>query len=268
MGLGALVFGSGAMTVQAGFSGNDVSQAADMRVVVEDELIIEPGASFRDGSGDYDSTIDPSSGKFAGTNYGDFFSSDATGGNLDPEDLPAAYVSNDTNGDISIKTAVGIGTQVDFSDLLRVTNNTTEDKDIGINFSDVGVDTTTGNTGGEYSLTNHGGDVDVVKVIDAYNFYYSSTSNRISTDASDWNSNGSPQKVPNSPGGATVSANGGSIEIGLQITTDTGVNLGTGNIKDQLDAATDTSQGNPFGGTEDTVQLVDEITIGTDPDTA
>ena len=53
LGLGALAMGSGAAFTSAALQ-NAMAADADFRVVVEDDLVVEPGSAFRDGSNSWD----------------------------------------------------------------------------------------------------------------------------------------------------------------------------------------------------------------------
>ena len=282
VGLGALATGSGALFSSAAFS-NTVNPSSDMRVVVEEDanLLVEPGISFRDGSDpndSYDSTLDPTNGKFAGDNNNDFFStgtpssgtSDALGSSIDLDDLPVAFVSNDTNGDISIQVAVQLGETASFEDLLQVTNNGSNAVDIGIKFSAFGVDTTSSNVGGGGDFSDQGGNVQIENAVGAYAFSapsISTGSDQISTDANDFAGQTDPtvdsQKIP-SPA-LTVSGGGTTEQIDLDVDMTSSATAGPGDFPTQVDAAADPANpgSNVFQEKEDTVQLVQEIAIGT-----
>lgn len=278
LGLGALATGSGAVFTSAGFS-NSVTPSSDMRVVVDEDLLLEPGVSFRTGS-DPDDNYDPSlnatsSSKFAGSDNNDFFndnspstgSDESTGADIGPDDLPAAFVSDDTNGDITIKVAVRVGETAKFSDLLQVSNETNADQTVGVTFAAFGVDTTASSSG---NLTDNGGSVDVENVVGAYTFYSGgTTSDQISTDPDNFDSSTIPgldeQKIPASPGGLTISP-GSAGQIGLEVDMTNNISLGSNDLKSQVVNATNRPS-NPFSGEEDTAQLVESLYVGTDPDT-
>jgi hypothetical protein len=276
-----LAVGSGSVFTSAAFSDN-VNPSSDMRVVVEDaaNLLVEPGASFRGGSatGSYDSSLDPANGKFAGDSNNNFFgssppgqgTSDALGSSIDVDDLPVAFVSDATNGNLSIQVAVQLGETATFKDLLQVTNNGTGDVDIGIKFSTFGVDTTSTNLGGNGDFPDQGGNVQIENAVGAYTFSapgISTGSDQISTDANNFSGLSDPtvdsQQIP-SPA-LTVSGGGTTEQINLDVDMTSSATAGPGDFPTQVNGAADPA--NPGSGAfnekEDTVQLVQEITIGT-----
>jgi hypothetical protein len=263
-----LAVGSGSVFTSAAFN-NRVNPSSDMRVVVDDSLLVEPGISFRTGSnpGDsYDSNLDPTSGKFAGDNNGNIFDvtnpstdgSDELSSNIDVADLPVAFVSNDTNGGINIKVAVQLGETATFDDLLQVTNNTGSSVDVGIKFSAFGVDTTLTEDPSS-NLTNNGGAVDIENAISAYSFLKSGSSNEISSVGTD-----DPPTVDGQTIGSALTVSDGNTEqIDLQVDMTSNINAGSDDLVTQANTAASTGSGNPFQKPEDTVQLIQEITVGT-----
>jgi hypothetical protein len=219
VGLGALATSSGAIFSSAAFS-NAVNPSSDMRVVVEEDanLLVEPGISFRTGSNpadSYDTTLDPTSGKFAVDSNNDFFDTgspstggtDGLGADIGLDDLPVAFVSNDTNGDISIQVAAPLGTVSTFEDMLQVTNNTGSSVNVGIKFSAFGVDTTTSNLGGSGDFTNNSGAVEIENAISAYKFFDAGTTNEISSVSTN-----SPPTLDGQTTGSVLSVGDGSTD--------------------------------------------------------
>jgi hypothetical protein len=243
-----------------------------MRVVVEEgaDLLVEPGVSFRDGpnpTDSYDSTLDPTAGKFAGSDNSGIFdtgspstgASDALGGDVDLDDLPVAFVSNDTNGDISIQVAVALGETATFEDMLQVTNNTGSSVDVGIKFSAFGIDTTTNNLSGPGDFGDNGGAVDIRNAVGAYEF--TDGSNIVSTTTID-----DPPTLDGQAIGNALSVTDGTTEqITLEVDMTSNVSQGPNDLETEVNnAATAANPGsNPFAEKEDTVQLIQEITVGT-----
>jgi hypothetical protein len=247
-----------------------------MRVVVEEgaDLLVEPGVSFRDGSNptdSYDSTLDPTTGKFAGSDNNGIFdtgspstgASDALGADVDLDDLPVAFVSNDTNGDISIQVAVALGETATFEDMLQVTNNTGNSVDVGIKFSAFGVDTTTNNLSGPGDFTDKGGAVDIRNAFGAYEF--TDGSNTVSTTSID-----DPPTLDGQVIGSALSVSDGTTEqITLDVDMTSNVSAGGNDLETEVNSAASAANpgSNPFAEKEDTVQLIQEITVGTGANT-
>jgi hypothetical protein len=250
-----------------------------MRVVVDRPgLLVEPGISFRTGGNPtdpYDSSLDPTSGNFAGDNSNDFFDSgspstggaDGLGSDIGLNDLPVAFVSNDTNGDISIQVAAPLGTVSTFEDMLQVTNNTGSSVNVGIKFSAFGVDTTTSNLGGSGDFTDNGGAVEVDNVISAYRFVDAdNTSNEISSVSTD-----SPPTLDGQTTGSVLSVGDGNTEqitLEVDMTDSVQASTATDNIVNQVSSAATTNGSNPFQTQVDTVQLINEITVGKGDETS
>lgn len=269
LGMGTLVFGSGAASVDAAFS-SSVDQSADMRFATVGDLIVEPGIGFRDGPNaddPYVSSLDGGgpSGRFYGEENDEFFADtdpsqggeDGPGIDIGREDLPAISVSDGTNGDLGMKLAVPNEiNEWTFGEVLQVRNNTTEPKDVGVKFETFGVDTTGDQDG-------RGGDVDEVEVVEAFSFRDSRLSNggsasRISTDPDHFRNNSigdvENQRVDNP---LTVDS-GGVAQVDLEVSIDS-------TVRDQVEEASAVSD-DLFSGGQDTVQLVETIRFGTDPD--
>jgi hypothetical protein len=264
LGMGLLAAGSGAAFTSASFT-NSVDADADMRVVAAESLTVQPGISFRDGSspGDpYDTALDGttiSGANFYSESNNDFFAATSPQGGQDeelgtdlaPGDLPAISVTNAEDGNLLIKTAtLNNASTITFEEALQVRNDGDTSKQVGVKFAKFGVDT----TGDQDS---QGGGVDEAEVVDAYSFL-DSGSNRISTDDQNFRNNTisapSDQVVDN-----VVTINPGNVQ---QI--DIEVDLSS-TIVSQI-ATASSATGDPFQGDHDTVQLVDTIKFGNDPD--
>lgn len=263
LGMGTLVFGSGAASVDAAFS-SSVDQSADMRFATVGDLIVEPGIGFRDGPNaddPYVSSLDGGGpdGRFYGEDNDEFFADtdpsqggeDDLGIDIGREDLPAISVSDGTNGDLGMKVAVP--NEIDewtFSEVLQVRNNGNELKEVGVKFETFGVDTTGDQDG-------RGGEVDELEVVEAFSFHDNSTSSvsRISTDPDHFRDNSigdvEDQRVDNP---VTVDS-GGVAQVDLEVSIDS-------TVRDQVEEASAVSD-DLFSGGQDTVQLVETIRFGT-----
>jgi len=257
MGMGALVFGSGAMSVQAGFN-NSVSPTGDMRVVVPEEITVEPGAIFRDGVGDPDGTLNPSGNSPGpnGTTLKDQAANSLFGGNdndglenLSISEVPAVAVndaSNNTNGDLYLEAATGlavdgqIGTGgTDAEGVIQVRNDTTASKDIAIRYQQFGNDASV-----------NSGDVAETNIVDIFQFRDESGTQISPTD------NSSTQTV-----GGTATISPGAVEqIYIDFNTSDSAN-GSNTVESELETAASTG-GNPFQGQTDTVNLIDTLEVG------
>lgn len=279
LGMGALAFGSGALSANAAFQ-NSVTPDGDMRVIVDEELVVEAGAAFRDGSGNYQSTVN--NPKFNGTDNKDFFNVDNSslsqgqddgglGGDLDKSQLPAAHVNDQTNDDLIIKTAVPLGNspnQWTFPDLLQVRNESTSKVHVGIKYDLFGVDTTNGDGGTQGS---YGGNVSEGYVpqdpttddVGVYSFVAGSSADdtavsnkQISTvdgQTQSW-SNVSEQDIHKD---MKIDA-GNTRQVSLQI------DLGQSSIRTEIENASQTP--NAWGTGQDSVQLVQRLAVGTQAD--
>jgi len=239
IGLGALATGSGAVFSSAAFSASATS-TADFRVVVEDNLVLEAGDSFRNTDGDY--RDNPSGGKFYG-GTDDLFSDDSGLNGLEPDELPAAYANDKTNSDLAVETAVQNFETFEFDDFLQVTNEGTETREVGIRFEEYGEDV-------------NGGPISSSDLIDAYAFHnQGGDGGKIST-------NGSPGGSPSTQNlNATTPVTPGETEqIGLKI------DLTVGTISDDIADAAKPGTNDVFngGGEYDTVHLVESIRVGSD----
>lgn len=260
IGLGTLALGSSTLFTSAAIE-NAAAADAQFGVIVEDDLIVEPGIAFRQGDDAADDFNPqsgnaedwayerPSSGVFSGGN--DFELGD---GDFDGEDyrdvVPFATINNDENGDLLIEVATGLsedgtGGQTDsFPNLLQVRNDGSTKREVGIRFSQLGEDAANG-------------PVPIASIPDVYQFERDGT--RISS--------GSDSLAVNE-----VNADG-TVDSDSQ-TVDTYLTLEPGETKqvelvvdttDIYDEILDAAEGtDPFNNEIDTVSLVDEIEIGTE----
>jgi len=254
------------MSVNAAFS-NSVDPGGDFRAVAAEQLILEPGIGFRDGSNatdSYDSSLDGSSGNFYSESNNNFFDTDysslSTGGSdglgdLSLSDLPAISVSDATNGGIQIKIAtLNEASTETFNKALQVRNDGDTPKEVGAKFVTFGKDT-------KGPTDNEGGRVSETDVVDTYSFLDPSTSpaQRISTDESHYSglssgTDASEQRVDNTM----------TVDPGQTKQVDIEVDLTSAVVSDIASASQ--AGGNPFSGSQDTVQLVETVRFGHDPD--
>lgn len=234
LGLGALAMGSGAAFTSAAFE-NTAAADADFRVVVEDDLVVEPGPAFRDSEDNFN----PSSGNaedWARENGDSFFSGDSLE-SIDRDDGPkVAAMNNATNSDLEIEVATFLdenaGLDQTFEDFLQVRNSGTTQRNVAIGFSEFGSDVSSE-------------DINADDVREIYQFE-NTDGIRISEE--------SFEDIPN---WFTLEA-GETRQINLSVDT-------TEFYEEIVDLATGT---NPFEGGErvTTVDLVNEIEFGTEED--
>jgi hypothetical protein len=235
-------------------------------VVVEDDLTVEPGPSFRNDGTDSDySSGDTDPPYVTGALY-DGLDTDGLGDLIDdPDDLPAMYVSDDTNGGIRIELAVpnrhsknetdlndgethnaGDPFKGTFSDVLQVTNDGTEELEFGIKFSTFGDMVTDSNPGdGEIQTEN------VYKDI----FTFEGPEHTISSKGYD--------ESPSDPADQNVKNDtGATVGVGDTVSVDLTVNL-DGYATAIREAATPGTSAVFNDGSSGTVQLVRELQFGT-----
>jgi hypothetical protein len=253
VGLGALATGSGAVFSSAAFS-NSVTPSSDMRVVVDEDLTVEPGILFRDGPDPDDDFAPLSSNTPYDSTVRNGNDSPLFGGNdglndINVEDLPAASANNEEDGALNLEVAVALdvdGGQIGNgpNGLIQINNDSVDDRDVAIRFSEFGSDVADSGSAGSDEVTEE-------QVVETYEFYDSSDT-QISTDGGTANSNGILDDTQNVPNTVTVGA-GETEQIHLAYHTDTHAQA----IQDATDFDAD-----PFSESQDTVNLVNEIEIG------
>ncbi|GAB3701654.1 hypothetical protein GCM10028858_17210 [Halorubrum pallidum] len=240
IGLGALATGSGAVFSSAAFASSTAS-SADFRVVAEDNLVVEAGASFRGDGNEYQPN--PSGDKFYGGGD-DLFTDESSLADLAPEELPAAWANNENNDGLAVETAVeNLAETYEFPDFLQVRNEGTEDAEVGIRFEEYGEDV-------------NNGPVTPEDLIQAYEFLSDGgDGGKISTDGNPDASNIGNQTIDNT----TTVPVGGTEQIGLVI------NLTNDTIRTAIAEAASPGTDDVFnGGEHDTVQLVETLRVGSD----
>ena len=242
LGLGALAMGSGAAFTSAALQ-NAMAADADFRVVVEDDLVVEPGSAFRDGSNSLDD-YDPGSGYTVDTNS--LLDNDSLGA-VAPEDLPAAAVSDDVNEDLDIEVATGLddgtGRLDELSNMLQVRNEGNTTREVAFGFSEFGDNVADGT-------------VSSSDVIEVYEFE-DEGGNKISTDSQSWDAGDGEVEADNQTPAGHVEIGPGEVEqITLQVDT---------TVEEVVDDILEEAEGldNPFEGGHVTVDLVNAIFVGT-----
>lgn len=263
LGMGALATGSGAVFSSAAFQ-NSVSPGSDLRVIVDEQLRVEPGILFRDGENAADAfsagnnvtsvSYNGDSVTVKNQSTSSLFGGQSSDGleNIDSDDVPAVAINNKINGDLSLEMAVDYqkNNQIGSTSagVLQIQNETGTSQEVAIRYEDAngtafGEDVGSGNR--EISASQ------VVKIFE----FYDSSGNKISpTDDSPGTT---PQTVAN-----TVSISSGSTEQ---------IYVKYNALEHRLDllkAANNSSTGTNGSFTEstDTIQLVKSISIGTSPD--
>jgi hypothetical protein len=243
-----LATGSGAIFSSAAFS-NSVNPSSDMRVVVADSLTLEPGIFFRGGSSATDafnpnSSTPPGNGSAFNQTDSSLFGGEGNNGleNIDVQDLPAAAINDDTNGNLFLETAVPLDDTDTLGDasngLFQITNDSTEAKPVAIRFTSFGPDA----DGDSDDLTDQ-------QVVETFKFY-DSGDNQISTATAS-------TPYDEAPVANEVSIPAGTTEqIYLEYDTET--------YAAELRTAAGVGSspfGNPSGTT---IDLVDQIEVGVD----
>ena len=245
LGLGMLAVGSGSVFTSAAFN-NQVNPSSDMRVVVDEKLTVEPGILFRDGSNAGDPVSPTSSTPPDGETLKNQTSDSLFGGNNDAgldtnnigvNDIPAASINDEVDGNLFLEVAVALGTNDKIGDssngVFQVRNDTNSDQDIAIRFNTFGPDVGTG-----------GSQVSETQAVETFRFF-DSGDNQISTD----DPTAGPPTVANA-----VTVDAGTVE---QIYVD----YNTTTHEGALETAAGIS-GNPFNQQTATVDLVDTIDVG------
>ena len=236
--------GSGAAFTSAALE-NAFEATANFRVVVEDDLLVEAGAAFRDDNDEYGDDED-------NEDYVEHNPLFDNGGldDLEPDDLPFAYVDNGVNEDLSTAVATGLGDgdgkEEGFADLLQVTNEGNTVRHVGIAFSEVGEDV-------------YDGGVRSSEIADVYEFYSGSSTNNdqiSSTEITDIEGTDGGVNDQDGPDNFLTVEPGETKQITLQVDT-------TSVADEILEAA---GHNDPFNSEHDTVNLVQEISIGTRDD--
>lgn len=237
LGLGALVFGSGATSVNAAFSESiNTDSASSLEMYAVSDLVLTRGddtGSITNSGGD---SFD--------------YTSDTFGSISTKSDVPQAYVNSAQNGNLVVKTATLIeGTSTTYPHLVEVTNNgdTTESLGFGYNsFNSSNVD-----TDGDASEPVSQSDVQ-----DMYSFQVNGSKSTASVSVS-----GGTDISPSSSESKDTPQAYQDISPGDTIAVDLVVDPSV-NISD-LRAAVGNPSGNPFSGNPvSAAPLIESVTAG------
>lgn len=154
MGLGALAFGSGALSSVAGFSGNLADPESDFRVIADSELVVRStrdssGAPIVRGNNDDTSfsgtgsrTLGSGDVNITDTGYSSDYSSFKSD-NLNPlissVGQPAALgaeLNQEANNQLAIRLGVSLGLNEDIDPFVEVTNNTNTEYLVKFNYGE------------------------------------------------------------------------------------------------------------------------------------
>ena len=255
LGLGALAMGSGAAFTSAAFE-NSVDAGADMRVIVDERLIVRAGGLFDDlSAGEFDDSGDPftavvSEGGSKTPTSVLFEESDSLSNGdtyksvlADDEDeripTPAAVVNDGENGDFAFAIAVDLEDNVSFNELIEIENQFEDSVEAGITFA---------NFGGDASDVNGGEETVATEV---YRFE-DSEENQISTDTEGWDSEDDQE-----PANRTTISATETEQLTLQNDTGGG-SVSSGDLRSAI-----AGDGTPaFGRTLNDIDLVNTIEVG------
>ena len=260
LGLGALAMGSGAAFTSAAFQ-NSVDADADMRVVVDQQLIARAGEKF-DGLSVGDATTE--NGTFIAkvsaepntpTPTDILFEDETINGYTSVTDdsssdripTPAAVVNDGENGDFAFAIATDINDDVTYDDLIEVENQSEETADVGITFAGFGADASDVGGGGEEAVAT-----------EIYRFEADDDgTTQISTDDSGWISSADQE-----PADRLDVSTGDTEQIDLINNTGGGSGVSPGDIRQAF-----VPDGTPtFSETFGDADLVDTIEIGVGED--
>jgi hypothetical protein len=290
IGLGLLAMGSGAAFTSAAFQ-SSTQPSADLRVVVEDSLRVRAGKAFRDGqeTGNYGTVNSNYDDKFEiPPSDESFFDNDNSGlKDLDADETPKATVNDKINGDLKAEVGVNpddsefadtndLGAdKLRFPNILQVVNEGSQQLDIAILYDR--------NNGSFGSNGQYGGDVDfsgspsseitIPLVQHIYRFKVDKddlpntpSDLQISPDSGTTGSTITEGYSEGDYPASAVSVGSGQImNIHLDVFfTDAGGGFSTVDTKGILiDKATDND---PFTSDLSVLDLLDGITVTTDPD--
>jgi len=243
LGLGTAATLSGAASVTGATFTNSVTPAeTDFRVIAEANVDVN-GVYNSDTGADFVSTGNTTND--GGVNFTQIDSSNT-------DQLPAAHAQGSTaSDDLTATLAFKTDTpdSENFSPFLEIDNTgDTDVENIGIYFDDG-----SGSNGFGTDTSAEGGDVQTSNVVQAIEFRAGAGGDKISTDDVSAGNSPGDQVVANT---VTVTA-GGSQDVALDITPG---ELNESNIGSAAGDA------DPFNGGVDDIDLVDSISIGTDPD--
>lgn len=149
LGLGALAFGSGAVTMSGAFSSNVTNPTAELQVLADARLVVRAPATIPSG--------DPSG--FTGTTAAvkkdplDSFTDPA----FERTNLPTAQIHQTAENDnYQIRAGVTTGTDTAFRGIMEIVNNDGSSHDVGINYADYDSPSTTNGYGSDVDTSSWG----------------------------------------------------------------------------------------------------------------
>jgi hypothetical protein len=251
--MGMLATGSGAAFTSAAFQ-DQVDPTSDLRVAVEENLVVKKGAGFDTTNSEY-------------TDNSDFFDSgqtdDSSGGAFENDDTPLAYVNDQKNGSLVIKAAQNLGvSSFTFSEIIQVENTLNTSVDVGIAYD---------RNNGQYGNDVENGGLTYEQGQQVYQFEASSIGGGTPNFTKDPNSSaplmspdpgnngvttGSNNSISNNkdkPATAVEVPAGTSLQIDLVVDTQT----------HETDIKDEASLSGGFGTSIATVDIMDKITVGT-----
>lgn len=266
-GIGMLAAGSGATTMSAALA-NEVRSTADFRVITAGKVSVRAGPAFDDDGSVGDGTFEDTDGEtiayeeryvaYADTEDSMFFEPGDGLNDIEVDDIPVATVNareDNVNEDLEMETAISVSQekeQMVFGDMLGIENTTGDTVEIGIGY--------------DRDADQYGDDVDedgdleedvTPNLVQHIYQFRAGGDNRISPDPGD----GDDFPDENEAGDWEAIDPGETVSIDLQIDlTDWEFLLGAANTKEIL---RDEADEDPFETTVNTVDLLDEITVGT-----
>jgi len=285
--MGALATGSGALFTSAGFQ-SSTQPDSDLRVVVDQnlqfganpDLDINARDDLTDTPGFFDDTSSTDSGVLNETSRGAFDEGNETSGfddngtaGFDPNNdqdgngfdegfepsLPLAYVDG-VNDDLVVKVAVPIGREYTFESLFRLSNTTGNTIEFGIAYDRDG----DGNgTNGNYGADINGEPLAASQAQRIYQFK-TDDSNLISPDTDDNNQEAGSYSNVDISNPSDQPANLVKVDPGSELDIDLVVDASTD--EDDIREAAELDEA-AFGFQTDTVQIIDVITVVSQPTT-
>lgn len=256
LGLGALAMGSGAAFTSAAFE-NSVDAGADMRVIVDERLIVRAGDLFDSlSAGEFNDNDDPftavvsEEGSETPTsvlfeesdtlpNEEDTYKSVLADEDEDRIPTPAAVVNDGENGDFAFAIAVDLNENVSFDGLIEIENQFEDSVEAGITFAEFGADASDVSGGKEIVAT------------EVYRFK-DSEGEQISTDSDGWDNDDDQEPADRVTIGATETEQ-------LTLQNDTG----GGSVSSADLRSAIAGDGTPaFGRALNDIDLVNTIEVG------
>lgn len=255
-GTGMLLTGSGIIGTSAAFGDSVTATASDLRVISAEKLEVRAGPAFND-DGSVRSGYTDRYVAYEDTAESMFFDNNGGLNKITTDDSPVATVNareDNVNNELSLETAISLGDDgVIFEDILEIANIGTVDKRVGISYDrDQGQYGDDVNVGG-----NVGNELTTLDVQSVYRFI--ADTERISP-----NQNLVGEEIDD-PATFVQIESGQTLPIDLEIDLTTwDIGIVNGDPKEHI--RQEAQLGDPFSGSIDTVDLLDSITVGTEPE--